>query len=326
MNLCMIGCGAFARQLHGPVQRHCAQEGADLTLAACCDVDAGRARDYSRDFGFARCYTDVIAMLDAERPDATVLAVQPEFTCGVASRVLARGIPLLLEKPPGISRQELARLIEAAATGRAKAQVGFNRRYMPVISRARRILDAEFAGTPIARIDYEMLRFDRWDPDFSTTAVHAIDAVCFLAGSPFRAAHLAYQPFVQGGREAFGVSVDLDCVSGTRARIEIQPVTGGNSESAKIHALGQSLAIRVPFPGKHIDDGAVEHWQGDGLVAAFRPEGRDPSETMGIADETNAFLAAVRSGADPSPGLQDCLQQVALMEAIRLRVTEVKAF
>ena len=70
----------------------------------------------------------------------------------------------------------------------------------------------------------------------------------------------------------------------------------------------------------------MEHWQGDGLVAAFRPEGRDPSETMGIADETNAFLAAVRSGADPSPGLQDCLQQVALMEAIRLRVTEVKAF
>jgi predicted dehydrogenase len=295
-------------------------------LAACCDVTAERARDYCRDFGFVRSYTDLSAMLETEQPTALVLAVPPEVTCDVASQVLARGVPLLMEKPPGISLAEWARLVQVAEAGKARTQVGFNRRYMPVMRHARRILDAEFDRPLIGQIDYEMLRFDRWDRDFSTTAVHAIDAVTVLAGSPFRSARMTYQPFVQDRREAFGVSVDLECVSGTHARIEIQPVSGGNSESAKIHALGQSLLIKVPFPGKHVGDGAVEHWQGDELVSTFRDGGTDPSETMGIVAETNAFLAAVRSGTEPYPSLPDCHQQVALMEAIRRRETEVRAF
>jgi hypothetical protein len=38
-----------------------------------------------------------------------------------------------------------------------------------------------------------------------------------------------------------------------------------------------------------------------------------------VFGETGAFLNAVRSGSSMTPGLQDCHQQVALMEAIRLR-------
>ncbi len=324
MKLCMIGCGNFARQFHGPAQQRCAAQDPELELAACCDVDANRARDYGRAFGYARHYTELLAMLTAERPDAVVLAVPPEITSTAASLVLARGFPLLLEKPPGIFPAQLAGLIEAADQGRARAQVGFNRRFMPVMRRAREILDGAFGPTPVGRIDYEMLRFDRWDRDFSTTAVHAIDAAHFLAGSPFRTARLDYQPLVREGREAAGVAIELECASGTRVRIGIQPVAGCNSESAKIHAVGQSLAIKIPFPGKSMGDGTVEHWRGDELVASFSDAGGDALEKMGILGETKAFLNAVRSGAMLSPGLRDCHQQVSLMEAIRLRQTEPK--
>jgi predicted dehydrogenase len=322
MKLCMIGCGSFARQFHGPAQQRCAALEPDLELTACCDVDAGRAREFAGAFGYARHCTDLLAMLTAERPDAVVLAVPPEITCAAASLLLARGFPLLLEKPPGISRTELAKLIEAAAKGRARAQVGFNRRYMPVMRQARKILDGAFASTPVRRIDYEMVRFDRWDRDFSTTAVHAIDTVRFLAGSPFRTARLDYQPLAGEGREAPGVTIELECVSVTRVRVEIQPVAGCNSESVKLHALGQSLMIRIPYPGKYMGDGRLEHWRGDELVASYSDAGVDAVEKMGIVDETKAFLAAVRSGTEPSPGLQDCQQQVALMEAMRLRLIE----
>jgi len=319
----MIGCGSFARQFHGPAQQRCAAEDPELELVACCDVEANRAREYGRSFGYKRHYTDLLAMLAAERPDAVVLAVPPEITCAAASLVLAQEFPLLLEKPPGISSEELAKLIEAAEMGRARAQVGFNRRYMPVMQRAREIIDGAFAATPVGRINYEMLRFDRWDRDFSTTAVHAIDAVRFLAGSPFRTAHLDYQPLVGNGREATGVTIDLECVSGARVRVEIQPVAGCNSESVKLHALGQSLMIRIPFPGRSMGDGRLEHWRGDEFVAAFSDPGSDALEKMGIVAEMKAFLAAVRSGTAPSPGLQDCRQQVAWMEAMRRRVAEL---
>lgn len=326
MRLCMIGCGDFARRFHGPAQQRCAAQDSDLVLAACCDVEGNRARDYGKTFGFARHYTDAAAMLAAERPDAVILAVPPPITCGAASQVLAAGFPLFMEKPPGISLEELTRLIEIAGRGPPKAQVGFNRRYMPVMRRAREIIDRAFATSPIVRIDYEMTRFNRWDPDFSTTAVHAIDAVRVLAGSPFRTARFEYQPRTQAGQEAVDILIDLECVSGVRVRLQIQPVAGCNTESAKIHAVGHSLAIEIPYPGKVVRDGTVEHWHGDELFESFSDAGREAPEKMGIVDETKAFLAAVRSGAGFSPGLRDCTQQVELMEAIRLRQTGTKIF
>lgn len=319
LKICMIGCGSFAQLCHGPAQRKCAGSHSDLRLAACCDVDENRAREYARAFGFARHCTDMPAMLTAEKPDAVVMAVPPTMTCSVASLVLERGFPLLMEKPPGLSTAELNRLIAAAERGGARAQVAFNRRYMPVMRRAHEILDAEIPPESVGRIDYEMIRFDRWEPDFSTTAIHALDAALFLARSPFLAAEIRLQPQKRGEREAMNVAVEAECAAGGRVRVNIQPVAGCNTDSAKIHAVGHSLAIKIPVSPQSTADGALEHWQGDKLVTTFSDHDRDVVEKLGVFGETEAFLAAVRSGASLTPGLQDCHQQVALMEAIRLR-------
>ena len=321
MKICMIGCGSFARLSHGPAQQRYAAGHADVELGACCDVDENRVRDYSRTFGFSRTYADLYGMLAAEEPDAVVLAVPPESTGRAASLVLERGIPLLLEKPPGMTPAELGQLIRAAEKGGAKAQVGFNRRYMPVVRRAQEILDAAFAPTAAARIDYDMTRFDRWDRDFSTTAIHAIDTALFLARSPFRAAEIRYQAQGQDDRETVNVAIELECVSGTRVRISIQPVAGLNAESATLHSVGQSLAIRIPLFGQSRRSDRLEHWRGNELAASFADDDADVVERMGIYSEIAAFFDAVRSGAELTPRLQDCQQQVELMEAIRLRRT-----
>jgi predicted dehydrogenase len=94
--LCQVGCGEHARVAHGPSQARCARERPGLALAACCDGDRARAESFCRDFGHARAFTDLDAMLDAERPDAVVVVVPVERAVEVASRVFERGIPLLL--------------------------------------------------------------------------------------------------------------------------------------------------------------------------------------------------------------------------------------
>jgi predicted dehydrogenase len=96
MKLCMIGGGEHARVAHGPSQARCARERGDLVLAGCCDLDPARAESFRRDFGFARAFTDPVAMLDAERPEAVVVVVPVERTVEVGSLVLERGLPLLL--------------------------------------------------------------------------------------------------------------------------------------------------------------------------------------------------------------------------------------
>lgn len=319
LRMCMIGCGSFAQLCHGPSQRKCAVLHPDVELAACCDADERRAREYGKAFGFERHYTDIATMLAAEEPDAVVLAVPPAITCQAASLVLERGFPLLLEKPPGKSPAELERLIAAADKGGAKAQVAFNRHYMPVMRRASKILAAGFRPESVGRIDYEMIRFDRWDPDFSTTAIHALDAALLLARSPFATAELHFQTQRQGGREAVNVVLEAECASGSRVSVNIQPVAGHNSESAKVSTVGQSLVIKIPTSPQSQEVGFLEHWSGNKLVASFSDGTCEVVERLGILGETEAFLNAVRSRTSVAPCLQDCHRQVALMEAIRLR-------
>jgi predicted dehydrogenase len=317
--ICMIGCGGFARQCHGPAQRHYAATRTDVQLAGCCDVDEDRARDFSGTFGFGHHYTDVRGMLDSEEPDAVVVAVPPRATCHAAMLVLQRGFTVLLEKPPGLSPSELEQMLGAAMEGGAQAQVAFNRRYMPVMLRAKAILDGQFQPGSIGRIDYEMIRFDRWDADFSTTAIHALDAVLFLSGSPFVSAEVHVQFQRRQDREAASFVVEAECASGTKVLLNIQPVSGRNAESATIHSVGQSLEVRIPVSPESSEGGSLRHWRGDRLAAFHSDSQGDAVDWLGVSGETEAFLDAARSGATLTPGLQDCRQQVALMEAMRLR-------
>ncbi len=315
----MIGCGAFARQFHGPAQQLCAKRDPGLELVACCDREPGRAEAYAREFGYRRHFGDVEAMFAAETLDAVVLAVPPNATGAAAGAILKMGYPLLLEKPPGTTANELARLIEAARVGRGPAQVAFNRRHMPAMKRAREILDTAFPPASITSLDYAMIRHERWDADFSTTAVHAIDAVRFLAGAPFRAAVVTRVGGQRRGEvEAMNLDLAIECVGGLRARIAIRPVAGLNAETAVIHGLGQTLKMEIPFPGQPCTEGRVEHWRACKRIETFSDEGLAAVEKMGIYEETRAFLVAVRSGVRPQPTLEDCIQQVALMEALRL--------
>lgn len=317
----MIGCGSFACQCHGPAQRRCSVEDPTAELAGCCDTAAERAREYAEGFGYGRHYVDISTMLTAERPEAVVVAVPPAMTCRIASLVLERGFRVLIEKPPGMTAAELGQLIAAAEKGGGDAQVAFNRRYMPVTARAHEILQAEFPADAMERIDYSMVRFDRWDPDFSTTAIHALDAALFLSRSPFRAAELHFQTQRGETREAVNVTVAGECVSGCRIQVNIRPVAGQNTESAEIHAVGRSLVVKLPSAASSQAPGSLEYWNGDRLVDSFSDDAGDVVERLGVFAETKTFLNAVRSGAGFRPRLEDCCQQVALMEAMRLRQT-----
>jgi myo-inositol 2-dehydrogenase/D-chiro-inositol 1-dehydrogenase len=317
VKVCMIGCGSFARLCHGPAQRKLRDTSAGIELAACCDADPKNARSYCESFGYGRFYTDVRGMLSAEKPDAVIAAVPPPITPSVASLVLKLGFPLLLEKPPGLSPAELEQLISAAREGSTRAQVGFNRRYMPVVRRAMEILGGSLDPGNVGRIDYEMIRYDRWDADFSTTAIHAIDGARYLARSPFLAAEISFQDTRRGERVAANVVIDAECESGTRVQIRILPVSSNNSESAWIHGVGQSVSLKIPVSPQSRGDGTVEHWREDALVDAFSDRECGPVDRLGVLGETLAFTEGVRTGAEFSPGLADCRQQVALMEAVR---------
>ena len=320
MKLCQIGCGEHARVAHGPSQRRCAAEQRDLVLAGCCDLDPVRAESFRRDFGFTRAFADPDAMLDAERPDAVVVVVPVEKTVAVGSLVLERRIPLLLEKPPGETVAEVDRLIAAAEGGRVPHQVAFNRRFAPLVRELRRRI--EEAG-PLQHLHYEMTRVERRDPDFSTTAIHGLDAVRYLAGGDYAEARFRYRELPELGKGVADIFVDAVMASGATAHLAFCPVAGVLVERATAHAHGHTLFLHVPMWSGVDSPGRLWHFAGGKLAAELGGDrvgdGTALFELGGFYRETVAFLDAVAAGREPSPSLRESRQSVEIAEQIRAR-------
>ena len=64
--------------------------------------DGAKAERYRTRFGFERAYTDIGCMLTECQPHALVLIAPVELTCELSCKLLATGLPLMMEKPPGV--------------------------------------------------------------------------------------------------------------------------------------------------------------------------------------------------------------------------------
>ena len=319
----IIGCGAHARSVHGPSLMRCASERAGVHLAAACDLDAARAERFAREFGFAAAYADIDRMLEREKPDALLLVVPPEKTCDVACRMLERGIPLLMEKPPGMDEAETDRMIAAADRGRAPHMVAVNRRFMPLVRALKERLDAEPAGG-IHHIDYEFVRVNRRDRDFSTTAIHGIDAVRFLAGADYASVRFTFQPAAEAP-PASNVFMDGIMTNGVTVRLRFLPVSGALVERATVYAADRMYELRMAIP-RGLDGAGrlrcLERYAVKEEISGPGADGDGLVEAAGVYGENAAFLDALSDGRAPYPDLSAIRQSVAVTACFRARRPE----
>lgn len=328
----MIGCGEHGEGSHGPAQARYAIAHPGTELAACCDVDATRAERHRQRYGFARAYTDMMAMIEAERPQAAVLAVPVDLTASLASPLLERGVPLLIEKPPGRTVEEVDRLIAAAEGGRdgpVPHQVAFNRRFVPLVQEARRRLAAAGPTAAIQHVHYEMTRVDRRDPDFSTTAIHGLDAVRFLAGADYAEARFRYHERPSLGPGVANIFVDAVMSTGATAHLAFCPAAGAVVERATIHAGGHTLFVRIPMWGPLDLPGRLHHVERGQVVADLGGDEvggtSDACVLGGFYGEYEAFLGDLGAGRTPSPSLRESRQSVQVAECVRRRDQEFHA-
>jgi predicted dehydrogenase len=331
MRLCAIGCGQHAWSSHGPSQAKLVAAHPEWQLTACCDVDEARARRYAERFGFGRAYADASAMLEAETPDAVVLVVPEQHTVELGRAVLARRLPLLLEKPPGRSVAECDLLI-AAAKGDGHAvphQVALNRRYVPLVRELRRRLEATSEPEGIQHLHYEMTRLDRRDPDFSVTAIHGIDAVRYLARSDYAQVRFRYQERPDLGPGVANVFMDATMASGATAHLAFCPVAGVVVERATVHTDGHSFYLQVPMWGAVDSPGRLDHFEKGALAARCLGDavsgGGTAFELGGFYAEYEAFLGDLTAGRTPSPTLGESRQSIEVAEQIRHRRSEFRA-
>ena len=322
VRLGIVGCGNFGRDVHFAALRALRRAEVEFEVTQLCDRDEARLVLGAAIWPGARCCRSVQQMLHSGRPDGVMVLTPPGITAGVGSFFLERGIPCLLERPPGNSVSEVARLREAAAAGRTFAAVGFNRRHSAALKMALHFLRE--SGEGLERIDCRFLRAARVDEEFSTTLIHAVDALSFLAGRAPEEMEVEYREIPH----AVNISAGL-AFGGITGHIDCRPACGVNQERYTLETAHCRIEADFPCqPG--VAERVVVRRAGEPVrqwtLPPHHPLRAEFYFQAGYYSEDKSFLHRLAAGGTPPrcelPAAAE--YSVAAMEAFRSRRSRLK--
>jgi len=187
----MVGAGYWAQfQIEG-------WRDAGAPLAAICNRHLEAAEQLAARYGVPRCYTDIAAMLDAERPTFVDVVLPPVAQEPAVRAAIERGIPTICQKPFGIDLRQAEAMTALAEAAAVPLVIHENFRFAPWFREMRRLIDNGFFGRvhgiafrlrpgdgqgPEAYLDRQP--YFQQMPEFLVreTAVHFIDTFRFLLG------------------------------------------------------------------------------------------------------------------------------------------------
>ncbi len=159
-------------------------------------------------------YSDVAAMLQAGGLDGVLVAAPSTLHLGLVERIADAGLPILCEKPCGITAQQAREAASIAEHRNVKLQVAYWRRFVPALQRLRRRIANDELGALYFLACYQ------WDGEpppvqfhagsggiFVDMGVHEFDQIRWLSGQEFSGiapavASVSVEPVVTGDAES----------------------------------------------------------------------------------------------------------------------------
>jgi predicted dehydrogenase len=134
VRLAFVGAGNYATSMLLP---HLTQrDGVELSTVV--TTTALSAANAQRKFGFAEATTDLDAVLGDKSIDAVFVVTRHSSHAELTRKALLAGKTVFVEKPLALTEDELAGVLAAVEeSGNDRLQVGFNRRFAPLLQEAR---------------------------------------------------------------------------------------------------------------------------------------------------------------------------------------------
>ncbi len=259
-----------------------------VELVGVVDVRRDRAKEIGDRYQ-TPVYFDHHDILD--QVDAVSLSVTTEMHFHVAKDILSRGIHMLIEKPITYDLHDADALIDMAKKHRLVFQVGLVERFNPAIVQMERLL-----SKPVFIEAHRMNLFAKRGLDVDVVLdlmIHDLDIILHIVPSKVARVH------------ATGMAVITDKTDIASVRLVFEDGTAANLTASRVS--GKMLRkIRVFQPDAYISadcgkrqvtviglDDEVRDEDGFPAVTTKKTqyEGFDP-----LADEINAFVAAVKNG------------------------------
>lgn len=193
---------------------NCLKTRKDVKIAALCDVNLEQARRRQREYG-GEVFTDFREMLDQAPLDAVWLCTPPTVRRDPLLACARKGVPVFCEKPVERSETRAAAIAAELTRLKARTQVGYVCRSLPVVEKLRQALRDDTIhliqshyGCP-ASLD---LSLPKWFYDKSKSggalvdqATHSLDLLRYLFGEVNEVHGLAANPY---RKKAPGYTID----------------------------------------------------------------------------------------------------------------------
>ncbi|MFE0964814.1 bi-domain-containing oxidoreductase [Streptomyces fungicidicus] len=308
VRLAFVGAGNYASSMLLP---HLAQrEG--VTLSTVVTTTALSGANARRKFGFERATTDLDAVLGDPAVDAVFVVTRHSSHAELTRKALLSGKAVFVEKPLALTEDELAGVLAAVEeSGNDRLQVGFNRRFAPLLREARERFGTRTGPGHLrylvnaGRLDHGSwyLQQGTQGSRFTGEGGHFIDTASWLLGADPVSVYALTTP----GNE--DLQVVLRYPDGSTATIGY--VTTGPAAFPKetLDLVADGRALRLDdFVRATVYDGRRRQWVGSRL-----PKARDKGQSAELA----AFVKAVRTGGPMPVPLESLVATTAATLAVR---------
>ncbi|WP_328564506.1 bi-domain-containing oxidoreductase [Streptomyces coelicoflavus] len=307
VRLAFVGAGNYASSMLLP---HLAQrDGVELSTVV--TTTALSAANAQRKFGFAEATTDLDAVLGDDSVDAVFVVTRHSSHAELTRKALLAGKAVFVEKPLALTEEELAGVLAAVEeSGNDRLQVGFNRRFAPLLLQAEQRFGPRTGPASLrylvnaGRLDQGSwyLRQDTEGSRFAGEGGHFIDTASRLLGAD----PVSVYAVAASGNE--DLQVVLGYPDGSTATIGYVTTgaAGFPKETLDLVADGKVLQLD-DFVRTSVYDGR-KRW-----VSSRLPKARDKGQSAELA----AFVRAVRTGGPMPVPLESLVATTAATLAVR---------
>jgi phosphoglycerate dehydrogenase-like enzyme/predicted dehydrogenase len=299
----VIGAGPAPDAVHLPVLTGLRDRG-EVVLTLVCDIQRERAAAARRKFGFLEDSGDGVAALERTDIDAVYIFGSAQLHYEYGMLALRKGKHLFVEKPVAPTYAQARELAELASAQGLIAAGGLNRRFSKSLAAVR--ARAGRAGWRFAEVVFHKPEF-RNPPSFGArtwlgaNGIHGLDALLFMMGG------LPEQLTAQAGETAAAqpgaFSALMRWRDGAQGVFLCNNDAGSRREEYVFHAPDETCSVT-----------------GTGLTIERKGQSATtiplPMQGDGFAAEHDAFLEAIRSGAEPPHSLAAIAPSVFLAELI----------
>ncbi|MCD7438439.1 bi-domain-containing oxidoreductase [Streptomyces lincolnensis] len=311
VRLAFVGAGNYATSMLLP---HLAgRDGVELSTVV--TTTALSAANAQRKFGFTEATTDLDAVLGDKSVDAVFVVTRHSSHAELTRRALLAGKAVFVEKPLALTEDELAGVLAAVEeSGNDRIQVGFNRRFAPLLREAKQRFGARTGPASLRYlVNAGRLQHGSWylqqgteGSRFAGEGGHFIDTASWLLEADPVSVYAVAAPGTDD------LQVVLRYPDGSTATISYVTTgaPGFPKETLDLVADGKVLRLDDFVRASLYTDGGAGRGR---WVSSRLPKARDKGQNAELA----AFVRAVRTGGPMPVPLESLVATTAATLAVR---------